>query len=376
MSSFESLCKGERTQRKGVGSLMKADFAFCGIPVSDLGLEYAPDKQDTYVYRPSETNVHEETFDGHDGGYIYGSWRNPKEFILRCFFEEKQIDRGILSRIHALFRPGKSGKLIFSRRPWCYYYATVINVDDKEITNYLNGIVTITLKAAYPYARSDVAYTERTTAYNDDILLNSAIYDKREMITPYVFENLTKEKPFILGNPGTEYAAVGVTIQGEAPDGVIIKNKTTNQEMKIVQLTHAATTDVGKSVVIDGINGKTILSGPTGKQFAFLYHSYGSLSLEPAYPCKRDIYIEFTSGSAISTPNIISDNYIGQYIFVKSEWYKILAQPNRHTFIVDRQVISTGRERSTIMLMNELEIKPVTTMDIRKISFDFKPTFA
>ena len=91
---------------------MKGGFSFCGVDIADIGLEYAPDNKDTYVYKPGEAEVHEEIFDGHDGGYIYGATKRPKEFILRCYFEDKNIAEGIMARAYNLFKIGKSGKLL------------------------------------------------------------------------------------------------------------------------------------------------------------------------------------------------------------------------------------------------------------------------
>ena len=104
---------------------MIGGFSFCGIDIADIGLEYAPDNDETYIYAPAESNIHEETFEGHDGGYSYGASREPKVFTLRCFYEDKHVAKGLMAKIFDLFRVGRKGLLIFKRRPWCYYYATV-----------------------------------------------------------------------------------------------------------------------------------------------------------------------------------------------------------------------------------------------------------
>ena len=171
---------------------MKGGFTFCDLDVADIGLEYAPENENTYVYGPASDNIYESTYDGHSGGYFYGSSRQPKEFTLRCIFEEEDIRKGIVSKINYYFKVGKSGKLVFQKRPWCYYYATVMAKPELNITNYLNGYVVFKMKAYYPFARSDLEYSERTDLYHKDIMLNSA-YPDHEYMLPYTsFYNITE----------------------------------------------------------------------------------------------------------------------------------------------------------------------------------------
>lgn len=354
---------------------MTRDFSFCGTHISTIGLSYAPELENTYVYRPAATNVHEETFEGHNGGYIYGAWKEPKEFILRCYFEEKRIDKGIMAKIHSLFRIGKTGKLIFDKRPWCYYFATVTNVDDRETSNYLNGIITITMKAAYPFARADFLYNERTDPFHDDIMNNSAAYDKQSMPPVTSFLSLP-QNTVIIGNPGTERAAVKVTAAGDALEGIVIANNTTGQSMKIIGLSKAETTNVNGEVIIDSLNGKTILSKPNEKTMAAKYHDYGFLELESAFPAIRDLYIHYDAGYTVQVVNILNENLIGKYIFVQGEWRKINTQPDKHTLTVSKAMTESGTEKTTAMLMNEIQITAIGTADITKLSFEFKPTFA
>lgn len=371
---------GSRVDQPNLPTL-KGGFMFCGTDISDLGLEYAPELEDTYVYRPAATTIHDETFDGHTGGYFYGTSQKPKEFVLRCIFEETVIDKGFLTKIQHFFKVGKSGKLVFKRRPWCYYYVTVSEYDDTGITNYLNGVITIRMKAYYPFARCDHIYHFRSMPYHENIMANTAMYDTEGMAPDLSFTNVELTSPetkkIIIGNPGTERASLAVTAAGNSGKGVIIRNKTTNQEMKLVALSDAVTTDINKEVRIDGISGKTLLvnNDGTNPSLAFLYHDYGFLELEPGFPAERNIYVSYTDGNKIYVSNILNTDYVGKYIFV-SGWHKIIDQPDKHTFIIDNAIENHGSSRTTIMTMNELEIVPVTTMNLSKLVFSFKPTFA
>ncbi len=355
---------------------MAGGFSFCDIDIATYGLYYVPELQDTFVYKPAAAQSHIETFEGHNGGYHYGSWYTPKDFTLRCYFEDSKIDKGIMAQVYALFRVGKSGKLVFDRRPWCYYYATVTEPVEDAFTNYENGTVVIHMQAMYPYARSDIITNTRSEQYHDILMTNSAVFDKDGMDLAYCFTNLTQPKSFTLANPGQERAALGVAIAGNVGDGVIISNSTTGQSMKIVAVSKAATTNINKEVVIDPISGKTILTGAGESKLAFMFHEYGYLELETSYPALRDIYINYRGGFNVEVLNILSQNVVGKYIFVKDDWYKISAQPDRHTITLNRSVSASGAERSMIIPMNEMSITPISTMDISSIRFMFKPTYA
>ena len=358
---------------------MKGGFSFCGTDIADLGLDYAPELKDTYVFKPAETEVHEETFDGHDGGYIYGATKKPKEFTLRCYFQDSNIKDGIMSKIHHLFRVGKSGKLIFKNRPWCYYYATVTNVDTSELTSYMNGLFVVTMKAYYPFARSveingRMMCNLRTDPYHDDIIANSGVFEDEDMVLPTSFSNLS-DGNVLLYNPGTERASVGITISGEAGDGVVIKNLTSGQSCRYVGFDP----DSG-NIHTDGINGKTVSEKNGEKTLAFLYHDYGFIELEPAFPILRDLYVSYKANTVTVTNRLYQEEeekewYIGKYIFLGDSWKKIVECSDIHTLIVENNT-SSGKEKTVVVLMNEIQIIGSQGTELTNISFVYKPTFA
>lgn len=356
---------------------MKGGFTFCGVDIADLGIEYAPEIKDTYVYKPAETKVHEETYDGHDGGYYYGAWRQPKEFKLRCLFEER-IDRGLLAKVYSLFRVGRSGKLVFQRRPWCYYYATVsAPIDDSEFKTYLSGTFVITMEAYYPYARCDSFINLRTDPYHYEVMDNTALFDHDGMIPETDLAKngeLTQFTKFILVNPGTEIAALSIKIAGDTGAGIVIDNKTNGTSCAFTPMTRAGTTDVGAYVYVDGISGKTTFVKDEKRKIAFIYHSSGFITLEPAFPSIREVFAE-TSDDVVTTVNRITSDVEGQYIFVGSGWCKILKQESANKFIVDAN-LPDWKGQTTIMRMNELVVRPLDTMSLSTLEFIYKPTFA
>ena len=361
---------------------IRGGFSFCGVDIAELGLSYAPEKEDTYVYRPTDFDAHIETFDGHDGGYYYGVTRKPKEFTLRCYFEDDALDRGIMERIYSLFRTGKSGKLIFSRRPWCYYYATVTSLPHPELSNYFNGLITITMQATYPFARSDDMYYDpyedrelRDEKHSMLLLSSTGLVESEAMIPTMSFTNLTTRTSVILHNPGTEFAPLNITASGDAGMGVVIRNNTTNQECRIIAMDKEHTTDVNKSVYIDGMNGCTSLIGLESPKPAFIYHDYGFIHIAPSYPVIRNIYVENGNSDEITLVNTLYHDVIGKYIYV-GEWVKIIDQIDGQTLKLAKTVTIENLGRTMITRMNELEIIPDDTMELTRLSFSYKPTYA
>lgn len=360
-------------------------FMFNGTDITDLGLEYVPELADTYVYSPAETIVHDETFEGHDGGYYYGAWKQPKEFTLRCYFSEKRINMGIMARIHQVFKVGQSGKLVFKRRPWCYYNARVIESVLPEFTNYLNGIITIRMKAYFPFARSDVMFCERNDPHYDEVMSNTAFFNKKEMIPPTSFKNITNSNltlPILLANPGTEVTPVAISIAGDVGMGITITNTTTKQKCSFVKITKELTPAASRAyeqdarVVCDGLNGKTVLIDNAGLVYpGYLYHHEGFISLEPSFPVVRGIFANISNGNILETTNILESNYVGQYIYLGSNgWCRIVTQPDKHTLVINKNV-SPLEIQTTIMRMNEITITPVGSFDLTKLEFGYKPAF-
>lgn len=368
---------------------MKGGFSFCGIDIEDVGLNYAPENKDTYVYRPGTSNIHEETFEGHDGGYNYGATKEPKEFLLRCYYEDEHIARGLMAKAHNLFKVGKSGILIFKRRPWVYYYATVTNVNTDDMYSYLNGLFVITMKAYYPVGRGveingKLLSNTYLDPYHGEIMLNTAMLDDDSIVPATSFTSITQQKEIVLFNPGTERAEVSIVISGQAGDGVTIYNKTTDQLCKYV----AFNTSGSEYVYTDAISGKTVLDSgsnplsPTNnRRLAFLYHDFGYIELEPAFPILREIFVNYSSNSVIATNILYQDEeerewYTGKYIYL-DKWRKIQECSDEHTIVLEGVYPETsGSVQTSIVLMNELIITPTEGSNLTKLNFIYKPTYS
>ena len=359
---------------------LSAGFSFCGISIDDFGLEYAPELSNTYTHAAAPKNIHEQIIEANEGGYFYGATTGPKDFVLRCFFEEKDVRNGIITKIESFFYVGRTGKLVFNQRPWCWYAATVLAVDTNGLTNYMNGVVTIKMRAYYPYAKSDTTYLPATSDYRQDMINNSALIASGRMPTTQIIptgSTLTSQTTVLLYNPGTQRAKVAVEIAGDVGDGVTIANTTTNQLCKFVAISSAVTTSAGKYVVSDAQNGKTILTNGTTSELAFLYHDSGFIELQPAFPIVRDVNVTYTQNSSQVTLSVTAlPEYIGKHIYVGGAWRKIQSIASTNKVNVSPAPSGTGSNTAEIVQMNEIVITPVSTMTLKRLNFVYSPTYS
>lgn len=366
---------------------VKGGFSFCGVDIGTIGLQYAPELKNTYIYKDTNYSVSEQKFEGHDGGYFYGMTAVPKDFVLRCYYEDDHVLNGIISKINYYFKKGKTGKLIFAKRPWCWYNATVIDVNIDNMLNYRNGLVTIQMRAYYPFARTNIT---SITSYDPpfkvkkDMFLNSGIFmtDAENPTTEMVSSTpITNTLNCILYNAGTERAKVAIEIAGNVGSGVTITNKTTGQTCKFVAITDNVTTSQNKYIVADGLNGKTILTNAANNnpQLAFLYHDEGFIDLEPAFPIIRNLDITCASNSNIVTMDrFLTEDVVGKYIYINATWIPVVAQSYTGTPTLTLQSAAgiTGTYKTNIVKMNDIEIKAASTMSLTRLNFKYLPTFS
>lgn len=259
-------------------------FTFCGVPVKNVGLEYSPELSQTYVYRPTTSNIMADTFEAHDGGYYYGHARQPKVFTLKCYYFLTEIRSGLMKNVYDLFRIGKRGKLVFDKRDWLYYEVVITKINSEEMYNHLNGIITIEATAYEPYG-----YTDTTYSQVEDVKLNSNIPNtSKELITlagslPTTSQAGTSTIELI--NYGTEpspliFGYKSNTDNTNAP-AISMYSQTTNQLLEMYACTFSS---AAHFLYIDGQSGKvyTAASSGVGVSPAFYYHKRGFITLVPA----------------------------------------------------------------------------------------------
>ena len=354
---------------------MQGGFSFCGVDIAKFGLEYVPPLDQTYVFGSAPYEVHQETFDAHHGGYFYGTTVQPKDFTLKCLYQDQHIAHGSLAAIENFFRRGKTGRLVFEQREWLWYTATVIGVDLSDLRNYRNGFVTITMRAYYPFARHDYISIGDKNILDHYIAANSGLLSDQE--TPATkFESMTASTNLMLYNGGSERASVAIAIAGEAGEGVTIINHTTGQTTKFIAFTKAITTDAQKYIISDALNGKTVLTDGTNAERGFLYHDHGFIELEPSYPIERDVYVSYMADQ--NTLTVIGaelgDDVVGRHIQINDVWHKITGILD-DMLTVDAVFTEDGSCYTNIVTMNEITVELSAGTELTKLDFIYKPTF-
>lgn len=88
---------------------------------------------------------------------------------------------------------------------------------------------------------------------------------------------------FLLYNPGTERAHTVFRIAGNVGDGMLIRNLTTGQRCKIVNLTEDSLLP-GAHLELDSRMGQTRIALGDSRELAFAMHDEGYIELAPCTP--------------------------------------------------------------------------------------------
>lgn len=357
---------------------MQGGFSFCGRDIADFGLEYVPTLDQTYVFAGSEYEVHQEVFDAHHGGYFYGTTVQPKVFTLKCFYQDQHINQGTLDAVASFFTRGKTGKLVFQNRDWVWYSATVTGLDLGDLRNFKNGFVTITLTAYYPFARCDTLWLPNGYQFFDGSPENNSGLLPEENTPPHSFDSVTENMNFYLYNGGTEKAPVAIAIAGNAGEGITITNHTTGQTARFVGFSKDTTTNAGKYIVSDALNGRTVLTDGTNSTLSYLYHDYGFIELAPSHPVFRDLTISINDN--LNSANILDDSFVddvvGKHVFLNGSWRKIVSQSDKYIYFFEPAAEAVVQNaNSSIVSLNEISVELGVGAELTKLAFIYKPTF-
>ena len=260
------------------------------------------------------------------------------------------------------------------------------------MTNYLNGFVTIQMKAYYPYGRCDDLFYPDGSEHEENIVANSNMLPASMAFSHEAIESgtvKTTQFEVPLYNGGTMPAPVAIEIAGDVGDGVIITNPSTGQKVSFVGITKNLTSDKGRYIVCDAMNGRTVLTDGITSTDANLYHDYGFISLKP-----DDILVSkytewwmwpqysFIGRYGGSEYKDMLPEYVGKYIYAGGCWRKINRWISDAYISVDytRDEVSNiapyTKDIMSIVTVNNLVVTPVSTMSLTKLSFIYKPTFA
>ncbi len=341
---------------------MASSFTFQGVSSEAFGLRYAPETRDTYVWTPTSAAVHEQKFDGHSGGYFYGATHQPKDFTLKCYFEENHLKDGLLTHVANFYRVGAQGRLTFSRRPWIYYNVVVVSYDDSGITNIENGIVIIKMRAYYPYGRTDL-----TKMVGDDYPQKYAVWQNTGFTTNMSTlgnTGSTLSGNGYLFNAGTAYADVAVTVHSlGSGNQAVITNVTTGQSCKV--------TDTG--ITCDSMNGSVYYTN--NHNSAALYHDLGFIQLAPGIkyrnPTVMSYEIEARTGNKAFIYGWFPEGITNDYLRINGgEAYRIDARTDSGVTIAGYSGQSGHVGDCTVLQRNY-----ITVTSGASVSFAYAHTF-
>ena len=160
---------------------------------------------------------------------------------------------------------------------------------------------------------------------------------------------------FLLYNPGTERAHTVFRIAGKVGDGMLIRNLTTGQRCKTVNLTEDSLLP-GAYLELDSRMGQTRIALGDSRELAFAMHDEGYIELAPCTPFERSIAISHTEDSNIITSDGPFLPYMaGQFLYLDG-WKKIRQITDAHSAILSDKVASSGTTSTPIVTMNEIEI--------------------
>lgn len=359
------------------------DFSFKYTDISEYGLHYAPERNDWHIWG-NDFKVIEKIVDSRDGGQHYGSTVQPKQFSLRCYFEE--ITEYQLAMVYSLFKKDAYGPLVFDERPWLTYTATVTK--PPEIVKYpahngtYSGTVVFGMTAYNPFGYS-------TEHYTDSLSMDSRVLEKIDqfmattgivsMATAPVNSTISDTSPATAQfkhyylNGGDAPAQTTITIAGDVGTGIDIYNYATKQTCRVIGLTDANTTNIGEALTINSQDGSCYMwmSGSNG----YRYHDKGYIQMAPNVPIYRNVGFYYDGeGNITSDSGPLSPLMENKHIYIDGGWRQIVGV-FINTAWIDIFGGTPGNYVSDIITLNPIIVTPVTTMNLTMFDVSYSHTF-
>ena len=355
-----------------------AGFSYRGKNIGDFGeIYYIPNESERGDYA-LPFDVEEETVNGRDGAYYYGSRVEPRTFNLRCYYDG--LSQQTIDDVLIWFGRNTKGHLIFDDRNDAYYTVhpnARITMDDYKrngCDGYLHqGIMTIPLKAYIPFGRllpsvlseypaaivgSSVSGLSiaSTTGYDDD---GEARIKLTVTLPSSSFS--TSDTVFYVYNPGTEFTPLTITLRGTATTGTI--TNATNGRSCVLKNVDTGNNDL----VVNSDTGRVTLGGTLN----FTMHDHGYINLNPCIPLIRDARIGYTSGSAAITSNgLFTNEMAGKFVYLNNAWRKIDTVTNANSATLTANMNATGTGETPVVAMNEIHFDGFT---LSKLEMNYSP---
>lgn len=162
-------------------------------------------------------------------------------------------------------------------------------------------------------------------------------------------------RSFLLYNPGTERAHTTIRLAGDVGEGLLIRNLTTGQRCKIVNLSPSSLLP-GAALALDSEKGQTRIELGDDSSLAFPFHDEGYIELAPCTPFVRAVRITHTAGSnVITSDGAFQPHMKGQYLYLDG-WVKLRVITDGNTAIISRNATATGAATTPVVTMNEIEL--------------------
>jgi hypothetical protein len=124
------------------------------------------------------------------------------------------------------------------------------------------------------------------------------------------------------------------------------------------------------------MNGRTVIQNNKGEFVdASLYHNYGFIEVSPGEILGK-VSVEASAGRLYC--DALPADCIGAHIYADGQWRQIKAidYSADNCMSVTPEMDADGVFDATIAKLNHIEIKPVSTMELTRLNFVYKPTFA
>ena len=196
-------------------------------------------------------------------------------------------------------------------------------------------------------------------------------------MSPVVSQAVPKTVQFsyLTHNAGNAKADTVIRIAGDVGSGVIVSNPLTGHECKIIGLTKAITTDVGKWLELDSRTGDCYLTNGNAKSPGWRYHDKGYIQLKGKAPIRRDIPISYTGNTVTSASDVFSQQDKGKWVFVDGKWACIMVVNGPRNVTVNPPASASGSGLTEMLELNELLVTPVSSMSLTKFEVTHQHTF-
>ena len=172
-------------------------------------------------------------------------------------------------------------------------------------------------------------------------------------------------------NPGTEAAHTVIRIAGDVGSGMLIRNLTTGQRCKIVDLKADSLLD-GQMLELDSYLGQTRTVLGEHVEMAFPFHDEGYITLAPCTPFVRSLRVNYTANSNIITSDGgFLPHMEGQFVYLGG-WKKIRLVSSENRAVISEIMAESGSSETPIVTMNEIEISG-NGLDLSRLEIEYTP---